>query len=307
MSFAVGADAYDRFMGRYSAPLAPPFADFAGVAAGQRVLDVGCGPGALTAELVARLGADGGDGRRSVRDVRRRGARSGTPASTSAARRRRSFRSTTARSTRRWRSSSSTSWRIPSPGCARWRRVTRTGGVVAACVWDHAGGGGPLSPFWEAAHASTPTSATSPARGRARGPSRGAVRGGGAARRRGDPLSVERRARELRGVVGAVHARRRAGRRVRGGPRPRASRPSCASAAANCCRRAVRRRPPAPGRLAAAHDAPGRARRGTGARRHRARRDRRRGRASVPLDRPRAVADAPGAAHGRVLACRDAR
>jgi len=50
------ADAYDRFMGRYSVPLAPQLADFAMVAAGQRVLGVGCGPGALTAELVTRLG-----------------------------------------------------------------------------------------------------------------------------------------------------------------------------------------------------------------------------------------------------------
>jgi SAM-dependent methyltransferase len=56
MSFAVRADAYDRFMGRYSVLLAPQFADFAAVAAGQRVLDVGCGPGALTAALVTRLG-----------------------------------------------------------------------------------------------------------------------------------------------------------------------------------------------------------------------------------------------------------
>jgi ubiquinone/menaquinone biosynthesis C-methylase UbiE len=56
MSFTVGADAYDRFMGRYSVPLAPQLADFAAVAAGQRVLDVGCGPGALTRELVKRLG-----------------------------------------------------------------------------------------------------------------------------------------------------------------------------------------------------------------------------------------------------------
>jgi hypothetical protein len=31
-------------------------------------------------------------------------------------------------------------------------RVTRAKGVVAACVWDHAGGGGPLAAFWEAAH-----------------------------------------------------------------------------------------------------------------------------------------------------------
>ena len=31
-------------------------------------------------------------------------------------------------------------------------RVTRPGGTVAACVWDHAGGTGPLSLFWEAVH-----------------------------------------------------------------------------------------------------------------------------------------------------------
>ena len=58
MTFGAGADAYDRFMGRYSTPLAPRFADFAGVAGRQRALDVGCGPGALTAELVQRLGSD---------------------------------------------------------------------------------------------------------------------------------------------------------------------------------------------------------------------------------------------------------
>ena len=57
VSFAVDAIAYDRFMGRYSVRLAPSFADFAGLAPGNRVLDVGCGPGALTTELVHRLGA----------------------------------------------------------------------------------------------------------------------------------------------------------------------------------------------------------------------------------------------------------
>src|SRR5271155_2301980 len=58
VNFLAPADAYDRFMGRYSVLLAPQLADFAAVAAGQRVLDVGCGPGALTAELVRRLRAD---------------------------------------------------------------------------------------------------------------------------------------------------------------------------------------------------------------------------------------------------------
>src|SRR6266567_2810212 len=56
MTFAVSADVYDRFMGRYSATLSPQLADLAGVAAGQRALDVGCGSGMLTAELVSRLG-----------------------------------------------------------------------------------------------------------------------------------------------------------------------------------------------------------------------------------------------------------
>ena len=56
MVFNVGADAYISFMGRYSEPLAARFADLAAVRRGQRVLDVGSGPGALTAELVGRLG-----------------------------------------------------------------------------------------------------------------------------------------------------------------------------------------------------------------------------------------------------------
>jgi ubiquinone/menaquinone biosynthesis C-methylase UbiE len=57
MTFAAPAEAYDRYMGRWSRPLAPLLADFAGVDRGVRVLDVGCGPGSLTEHLAERVGA----------------------------------------------------------------------------------------------------------------------------------------------------------------------------------------------------------------------------------------------------------
>ena len=57
MSFETSADSYDRFMGRYSEPLAAAFAGLLALRAGQRALDVGCGPGALVAEFVTRVGS----------------------------------------------------------------------------------------------------------------------------------------------------------------------------------------------------------------------------------------------------------
>ena len=54
--FDVSADAYDRFMGRFSQPLAHEFVRAVGVSPGESVLDVGCGPGALTSVLVELVG-----------------------------------------------------------------------------------------------------------------------------------------------------------------------------------------------------------------------------------------------------------
>ena len=51
------AEAYDRHVGRYSPALARDLCSVAAVRPeGDRALDVGCGPGALTAELAERLG-----------------------------------------------------------------------------------------------------------------------------------------------------------------------------------------------------------------------------------------------------------
>jgi SAM-dependent methyltransferase len=150
VSFAVAAEAYDRFMGRYSHPLAPRLADLAGVEAPQRVLDVGCGPGALTAELVRRVGPG------SVAAV------DPSEPFVAAARERQpdvdvqlasaeqlpfgdgDFDAALAQLVVHF-------MRDPVAGVREMARVTRPGGVVAACVWDHAGGRGPLSPLWEAA------------------------------------------------------------------------------------------------------------------------------------------------------------
>jgi SAM-dependent methyltransferase len=150
VSFAVGADAYDRFMGRYSVPLASRFADFAGVAAGQRVLDVGCGPGALTTELVSRLGSAAvsavDPSETFVAAARER--HPGVSVRRAAAEELRfadqEFDAALAQLVVHFMAN-------PVAGLREMARVTRKDGVVAACVWDHAGGQGPLSLFWEAA------------------------------------------------------------------------------------------------------------------------------------------------------------
>jgi SAM-dependent methyltransferase len=150
MSFTVGADAYDRFMGRYSVPLAPQLADFAAVAAGQRVLDVGCGPGALTGELVRRLGpaavsaVDPSEPFVAAARERHPGVEVQRATAEELPFQDQAFDAALAQLVVHFMAD-------PVVGLREMGRVTREDGVVAACVWDHGGGRGPLSLFWEAA------------------------------------------------------------------------------------------------------------------------------------------------------------
>jgi SAM-dependent methyltransferase len=147
MSFDVPADAYDRFMGRYSRLLSPQLADFARVQSGQRVLDVGCGPGALTAELVARVGAtavaavDPSESFVAAARERNPGADVRQASANELPFPARTFDATLAQLVVHLMAD-------PIGGLAEMVRVTRHDGVVAACVWDHGGDRGPLSLFW---------------------------------------------------------------------------------------------------------------------------------------------------------------
>jgi SAM-dependent methyltransferase len=150
MQFAGPAGHYDRFMGRYTPSLAVALADAARVSAGMRVVDVGCGPGGLAAELAARVGAenvaaidpaaqfaDACRERIPGADVRE-GVAEDLP----------------------WPDATFDAalsslvigfMRDADRGVSEMTRITRPGGTVAACMWDLAGGGMTmLHYFWEA-------------------------------------------------------------------------------------------------------------------------------------------------------------
>ena len=116
-----------------------------------RALDVGCGPGSLTTELVARLGEGSvaavdpsetfvaaARERHPGVDVQRAPAEA-LPYPDS------DFDAALAQLVVHFMTD-------PVAGLREMARVTLPDGVVAACVWDHAGERSPLAIFWQAAH-----------------------------------------------------------------------------------------------------------------------------------------------------------
>lgn len=133
--FGGSSDAYDRFMGRYSRQLAVGFADFAGVRAPQRALDVGAGTGALAEELTRRLGEEN--------------IAAAEPSADYAATLRTRFPGADVREAAAeelpWEDASFDAalaqlivvfLNDPRLGACELARVTRSGGVVAMCMWE---------------------------------------------------------------------------------------------------------------------------------------------------------------------------
>ncbi|TQF68231.1 class I SAM-dependent methyltransferase [Rhodococcus spelaei] len=156
MQFAAPAEQYDRFMGRYTPTLAVELVDAVGVSPGGRVCDVGCGPGGLTRELVARVGAA------NVAAI------DPAPQFVAACRERNPGADIQEGVAEQlpWASGefdAALSCLVlgfmsdPDLGVREMARVTRPGGAVAACMWDIATGGmAMLRLFWTAARVVDP-------------------------------------------------------------------------------------------------------------------------------------------------------
>lgn len=149
-TFRASADAYDRLVGRYGALLAAELIGFARIEPGMRALDVGCGPGALTAALVERLGAasvcaaDPSEPFARACRARLPGVEVAVARAEALPFADRAFDATLSQLVVNF-------MRDPEAGVREMARVTRPGGMVASCVWDYAGGMTLLRAFWDAA------------------------------------------------------------------------------------------------------------------------------------------------------------
>ena len=150
MSFAVAGDKYDRFMGRYSRELAPRFIEFAGVDSGTAVVDVGCGPGALTERLVQLAGAndvaaaDPSEPFVAAATERAPGADVRLAAAEELPWEDDRFDAALSQLVVNF-------MRDADAGVSEMRRVVRPGGVVAACTWSYGEDMEMLRSFWDAA------------------------------------------------------------------------------------------------------------------------------------------------------------
>ena len=153
--FGGAAEVYDRFVGRYSPSLARQMCRAAGVAPEQRVLDVGCGSGALVEHLAGLVGPENvfgvepSESFAAAAQTRVPGAKIVVASAEALPFPDREFDATIAQLVVNFLADA-------ERGLAEMSRVTRTGGVVAGCVWDYGGEMTLLRAFWEAAAALDP-------------------------------------------------------------------------------------------------------------------------------------------------------
>jgi SAM-dependent methyltransferase len=152
--------AYERFMGRWSASLAPRFLRFVGIGDGRHVLDVGCGTGTLTRAIISSgltVKVTGVDpvaayvsfARKAVPEAEfHAGAAELLPFSDG------TFDATVSLLVLQ-------DFVHPRQAVREMVRVTRPGGVVATCMWDFEDGLPMLALFWQAASAVAPEQVSS--------------------------------------------------------------------------------------------------------------------------------------------------
>jgi ubiquinone/menaquinone biosynthesis C-methylase UbiE len=149
------AEAYDRHIGRYGAPLAEALIAFAGIEPGMRALDVGCGPGALTAKLAERLGpenvsaADPSKPFAEICRARLPGVTVVVAAAEALPFEDGAFDVALSQLVVNFMTDA-------HAGVGELARITRRGGTVASCVWDYAGEMTLLRTFWDAAREVAP-------------------------------------------------------------------------------------------------------------------------------------------------------